>query len=233
MPVDRITLEARPGPMTLELSKTAALVIDMQNDFGAKGGMFERAGIDIAPIRSVIAPVSRTLAALRGRGVPVIYLKMAYRPDLSDLGKPGSPNRERHLRMSVGSEVVAPDGSSSRILVRDTWNTRVIDELEPKLGDIELYKTRFSGFHATELDAILTSRGVESLIVMGCTTSVCVESTIRDAMFLDYSCVLLGDCCAEPIGADLSRTNHEASLLVLQALFCWLSDSNTLARALG
>jgi ureidoacrylate peracid hydrolase len=232
METRRVTIEAKPGSLTIDLSKTAALVVDMQNDFGSKGGMVERAGIDIAPIRAAIAPTSRALAALRGCGVPVIYLKMGYRPDLSDLGPPRSPNRERHLRFSVGSEIAAPNGQPSRILIRDTWNTSVIDELKPEPGDLELYKTRFSGFHATELDAILKSRGVEFLIVAGCTTSVCVESTIRDAMFLDYSCVLLSDCSAEPVGSDLPRTNHEASLLVLEAFFGWVSDSGALLRAL-
>jgi len=232
METRRVTIEATPGSLTIDLSETAVLVVDMQNDFGSKGGMFERAGIDIAAIRAAIAPTARALAALRASGVPIIYLKMGFRPDLSDLGPPGSPNRERHLQVSVGSEVAAPNGQKSRILIRDTWNTRVIDELKPEPGDLELYKTRFSGFHATELDAILKSRGVEWLIVTGCTTSVCVESTIRDAMFLDYSCVLLSDCTAEPIGSAFPRTNHEASLLVLQSLFGWVSDSDALLRAL-
>ncbi len=232
METRRVTIEAKPGAVTIDLSRTAALVVDMQNDFGSKDGMLERAGIDIAPIRAAIAPIARVLAALRTCGVPVIYLKMAYRPDLSDLGPPGSPNRERHLRFSVGREVAAPDGQRSRILVRDTWNTDVVDELKPQSGDLELYKTRYSGFYATDLDAILRDRGVKYLIVTGWTTSVCVESTIRDAMFRDYSCVLLSDCAAEPVGADLPRTNHEASLHVLQAFFGWISDSGALLRAL-
>jgi ureidoacrylate peracid hydrolase len=109
----------------------------------------------------------------------------------------------------------------------------VIDELKPEVGDVELYKTRFSGFHGTELDALLKSRGVKWLIVTGCTTSVCVESTIRDAMFLDYGCILLSDCSAEPIGSGFSRTNHEASLLVIEALFGWVSNSDALLRAVS
>lgn len=233
MDARRVTIDAKPANVTIDLSRAAVLVVDMQNDFGSKGGMFERAGIDIAPIRAVIVPTARAIAALRECGVPIIYLKMGYRSDLSDLGPPGSPNRERHLQMSVGHEVAAPNGTPSRILVRDTWNTSVIDELKPEAGDVELYKTRFSGFHGTELDAILKRRGVRSLVVTGCTTSVCVESTIRDAMFLDYSCILLSDCCAEPIGADLPRTNQEASLLLVQALFGSVSDSNALIRGLS
>ncbi|HET8678991.1 MAG TPA: isochorismatase family protein, partial [bacterium] len=72
---------------------------------------------------------------------------------------------------------------------------------------------------------------VKYLIVTGCTTSVCVESTIRDAMFRDYTCVLLADCTGEPIGHTLPRSNHDASLLVLQMLFGWISSSDEFVRA--
>ncbi|MGH9885386.1 MAG: cysteine hydrolase family protein [bacterium] len=219
--------------MTLDAGSAAVLVVDMQNDFAAKGGMFDRAGIDISGAQRTIAPIASTLAAARRAGIAVVYLKMGYRGDLSDLGPPGSPNRERHLSaFSVGTEVAAPDGRASRVLIRDTWNTDVIDELAPQPADLVLYKTRFSGFHGTELDATLRRRGVNWLIVSGVSTSICVESTIRDAMFRDYSCVLLSDCTAEPIGNELPRTNHDASLLVIQALFGWVSSSGEFIRAL-
>ena len=78
---------------------------------------------------------------------------------------------------------------------------------------------------------ILTRLGMQYLIVAGCTTSVCVESTIRDAMFRDYSCVLLEDCAGEPIGHDLARSNHEASALVIQTLLGWVSRSEEFIRA--
>jgi ureidoacrylate peracid hydrolase len=116
-------------------------------------------------------------------------------------------------------------------LVRDTWNTDILPDLAPKAEDIVLYKHRFSGFYQTELDAILKRLGVKYLIITGCTTSVCVESTIRDAMFRDYSCVLLADCTGEPIGHDSPRSNHEASLLVIQTLFGWVSGSDEIVRA--
>ncbi len=105
-------------------------------------------------------------------------------------------------------------------------------ELAPEPGDIVLYKHRYSGFYKTDLDDILKSLGVQHLIFTGCTTSVCVESTMRDAMFRDYYCLLLADCTAEPIGDDLPRSNHDASLLVAQLLFGWVSGSAELVTAL-
>jgi ureidoacrylate peracid hydrolase len=59
-----------------------------------------------------------------------------------------------------------------------------------------------------------------------------VESTLRDAFFRDYKCLLLSDCTAEPIGNDLARTNHDATLLVVQLLFGWVSDSTAVLEAL-
>lgn len=229
----QVRIEARPQPIALDLAKTAVLVIDMQNDFGAKAGMFDRAGIDISGIRAVVPNVQTALTAARAASLPIIYLKMAFKPDLSDAGPVTGPNLLKHSPLHVGDTVTAPDGTRSRILVRDTWNTEIIPELRPHPRDTVLYKSRFSGFYRTELEALLKHRGIEALIVTGCTTSVCVESTVRDAMYRNYRCVVLEDCTAEPIGATAPRSNHEASLLTMQVLFAWISDSRKLASALA
>jgi ureidoacrylate peracid hydrolase len=165
------------------------------------------------------------LSTARKAGIKIVYLKMGFRTDLSDLGSNESPNRVRHLHFGVGQPSRAPDGREGRFLIRDTWNTDIIAELRPEAGDVVLYKHRFSGFYETELQQVLQNLGINSLIFTGCTTSVCVDSTMRDAMYRDYRCVLLQDCTGEPIGGDLARSNHEASLLVIQTLFGWVSRS--------
>jgi len=228
-----VSIDAEPAPITIDPASTAAIVVDMQNDFAAKGGMFDRAGIDISVTRAAISPTARALAAMRQAGIGVIYLKMGYLPDLSDLGGPDAPNRIKHLSLAVGTSVTAPDGRESRILIRDTWNTDILDELKPQANDTVLYKTRYSGFYRTDLDSILEARGIKSLIFTGATTCVCVDSTIRDAMFRDYSCVLLQDCTGEPIGNQTARSNHEAALLTIKLLFGWISTSANLMRALA
>ena len=231
-PEELIQINARPDPMRLDTRRAAVIVVDMENDFGAVGGMFHRAGLDISGIQAAIAPTGRVLNAARRAGIPVVYLTMAFRPDLSDIGLEGAPNRDRHLFFGVGQEVDAPDGTKSRVLVRDTWNTDIVAELRPAPEDTVVYKHRFSGFFETELDALLRSLGVKDLIFTGCTTSVCVESTVRDAMFRDYRCLLLEDCTAEPIGQGLARSNHDASLLVVETLFGWVSNSAEFIEAL-
>jgi ureidoacrylate peracid hydrolase len=229
-----VRLNAKPEPIEIDTASTAVIVVDMENDFGAKGGMFDRAGIDISGIQKVVGPTAKVLAAARRAGVKIIYLKMGFRPDLSDLGAPDSPNRVLHLRFGVGKTIRAPDGRESRILIRDTWNTDILPELKPQADDVVIYKHRFSGFYQTDLDATLKKLGIKHLIITGCTTSVCVEATVRDAMYSDYSCVLLTDCMSQPtLGNGLPGSNHDASLVVLtEAGFGWVSSSDQFIKAL-
>jgi ureidoacrylate peracid hydrolase len=229
----QIKLEARPHAVALDTAKAALIVVDMQNDFGSKGGLFDHAGVDITSIQKVVPATARVIAAARKAGIRVIFLKMGFQPDLSDMGSDDSPNRVRHLRFGVGQPMKSPDGKEGRFLVRNTWGTAIISELGPAPGDVEIWKTRFSGFYETELHVTLKTLGARQLVFTGCTTSVCVESTVRDAMFRDYQCVLLRDCMAEPIGNNLPRSNHEASLLSIEALFGWTASSDELIRCLS
>src|SRR2546430_4082165 len=228
---EMVTLNAKPEPIAIDPARSAVIVVDMENDFAAKGGMFDRAGVDVSGAQKAIGPTAKVLAAARQAGLKIVYLKMGYRPDLSDLGATDSVNRTRHLKFGVGQKIQTPDGRESRLLIRDTWDTDIVPELKPQASDIVIYKTRFSGFYQTDLDATLKKFGIKYLIVTGVTTSICVESTVRDAMFRDYLCVLLKDCMSEPIGHDLPRTNHEASLLSVEVLLGWVSDSEHFIKA--
>ncbi|WP_107485290.1 cysteine hydrolase [Streptomyces sp. MP131-18] len=219
-------IEARPGPLTADPQRMAVVVVDMQNDFGAEGGGVHAGGGDISVVRAAVAPTAAALDAARRAGIRVIYLKHGYAPDLSDMGPRDSKNWLVHAT-HVGQETAAPDGSTGRILVRGTWNTRILAELTPRDGDLVIGKTRFSGFHGTGLDATLRGLGVDTLIVTGCTTSVCVESTVRDAMFLDYRPVVLADCTGEPQG----REHHESTLVLVERVFGWVAYSAAFRRA--
>jgi ureidoacrylate peracid hydrolase len=233
MPADPVVMvDARPHPLPIDPRQTAVIVVDMQNDFGSAGGMFARAGIDISRIQDAVAPTARVLDAARAAGMPIIYLKMEFASDLANAGGPDAPNRVRHLAIGVGEAITAPNGQDSRILIEDTWNTAILDELAPQPGDHVVSKHRFSGFFETNLDAVLQSLDVTTLVFTGCTTSVCVESTLRDAYYRDYRCLLLSDCTAEPIGHGLPRGNYEASLLLIELMFGWVSESATFIQAL-
>ena len=102
----------------------------------------------------------------------------------------------------------------------------------PEAGDDIVYKTRFSGFFETDLDARLKKLGVTHLIITGCTTSICVDSTVRDAMFRDYLCVLLADCMSEPIEVNSGRSTQDATLVAIEMALGWVSDSTRFLKAL-
>jgi len=223
---------APPQLVQADPNKTAVLVIDMQNEFGSPGGMFDRAGIDISGIRATVGPTRRVLEAARAAGIVVVYLQMQHRSDMADMGSEGSPHREKHGFFGVGNSNTTPDGRENRVLIEGFWGTEIIPELAPQPGDIVVAKHRYSGFYETALDGILRGRAIRHLIVTGCTTSVCVESTVRDGMFRDYHCCVLSDCTAEPIGASNSRGNHDASLLTIQLLLGSVASSGDFISAL-
>jgi ureidoacrylate peracid hydrolase len=226
-----VRLTAKPTQIDIDLARTAVVVVDKQNDFCSKGGLLYQLGVDISITQRAIAPTAVVLSPARKASLKIIYLKMAFQPDLSDLGPHGSPNWIDNR--VAGGTTTDPNGAQSRILIRDTWNTDIIAELRPEPADTIIYKNRSSGFYQTDLDAILKRWGTRFLVVTGCTTSVCVESTIRDAVFRDYSPVLLADCTAEPKGYGLPRSNYEATLFIIESQFGWVSTSEEFVHAVA
>lgn len=228
-----VSIEATPLPVEIDLSTAVVLVIDMQNDFCAEGGMFHRAGIDISSTKRVIPPTRRVIAAARDAGLPIVYLKMAHLADMSDAGSPASPHWRRHRRLSIGEAAISPDGVPSRILIDGTWHTEIVPELSPMPGDIVVRKHRYSGFFETDLDARLRALRARTLIVTGCSTSVCVDSTLRDAMFRDYDALLLEDCTGQPDPPGATFSRYEASLRMISGMFASISNSDAFIRAVG
>ena len=147
-----VSVAARPGSFTFNPANSAVIVVDMQNDFGHPDGMFGRGGINLSGIQATVAPTAEVLKAARNHGMHVVYLKMAFRADLSDSGAPTAPNWIKHIPMHAGEAAVAPDGSPSRVLIRDTWNTNIVDALSPGPNDTVVYKHRFSGFFEMPLE---------------------------------------------------------------------------------
>src|SRR5262245_904993 len=94
-------LAARPEPLQIDLNKTAIVVVDMQNAFATKGGMFDLAGFDISGAAPVIDVHRRLLATARRAGVKIVYLQMTYTPDLSNGGGPESPNYQKELGLRM------------------------------------------------------------------------------------------------------------------------------------
>lgn len=185
---DRISIKARPYDYPydgkLEATRTALLVIDMQVDFLAPDGYFARKGYDPAPLRAILPQVKRVIAAARAAGILVVYTRQGYRADLADM----SPY-ERWRRKRAGL-----DGSQA--LLRGTPGFEIVPELSVPPGEAIVDKTANDAFCYTDLDHILRWRGITHLLFSGCTTDVCVSSTMRQAADRNYQCLLIEDACA-------------------------------------
>lgn len=118
--------------------------------------MFDRAGIDISMIQKADRPTGKVLETARRAGVGIVYLKMGFRADLSDIGASDSVSRVRHIDGIKGGQTMrSPDGRESRIPIRYNWGTDIVSALTPQANDVVLYTHRFSGFYETELNATL------------------------------------------------------------------------------
>jgi nicotinamidase-related amidase len=189
-----VTIESQPQTVTLDLRRTAMIVIDMQNDFCAKDGWVDHLGVDYSPDRAPIAPLQKLLPALRQAQVPVIWVNWGNRPDLMNM-----PPNQLHLYKPTGRGIGLGEplpGSGAHVLEKDSWAAAVVDELEKAPQDISVDKHRISGFWDTPLDSILRNLGVKTVLFAGVNTDQCVMCSLQDANFLGYGCVLVEDCCA-------------------------------------
>lgn len=197
MPAPRpraVTIEAQPQNVTIDLNRTAMVVIDMQNDFCAKGGWVDHLGVDYSPDRAPIGPLQRLLPPLRSVKVPVIWVNWGNRPDLMNM-----PPNQLHLYKPTGTGIGLGEplpGSGAHVLEKDSWAAAVVDELEQKPEDIRVDKHRISGFWDTPLDSILRNLGTKTILFAGVNTDQCVLHSLTDANFLGYGCILVDDCCA-------------------------------------
>lgn len=217
-------LNARPEPVDVDLRESAVVVVDMQNAFASKQGMLDLAGRDISGAPQVVQSIGRILDAARLAGIPVVYLQMGYRADLSDSGGPGSPNWYKELGIRMMS--CRPELKGKLVTV-GSWDFEIVEELKPRPEDLVIVKTRYSGFAHTALDAQLQKRGIRYLFFTGIATNVCVESTLRDAFFLDYWPVLITDAAM----AAGSTAMHDATVHNVENFFGWTMETAEFIRS--
>ena len=189
-----ITVQADGKVITLDLARTAIIIVDMQNDFCHPEGWLGHLGVDVAPARTPIAPLQALLPALRSHDVPVIWVNWGNRPDRLNLS-PALLHVYKPSGAGVGLGDTLPR-SGAKVLERGSWSAAIVDELAPDSTDVHVAKYRMSGFQDTELDSILRNLGVTTLMFAGINADQCVLCTLQDANFRGYDCLLLENCAA-------------------------------------
>jgi len=221
---EKLKIEAEPYAFEFVPAECALLIIDMQRDFLEPGGFGEMLGNDVSQLRQSIPPNQKLLAHWRARGLQVLHTREGHRPDLADL-----PEAKR-VRGRGGKRIGDP-GPMGRILIRGEPGHDIIPELYPRLSEPVIDKPGKGAFWATDLHAILQSRGIQQLIVTGVTTEVCVNTSVREANDRGYECLVLEDC----VGSYFPEF-QVMGLKMIKAqggIFGWVSRSEEVLAALS
>lgn len=204
--------------------RTAHVMIDIQNDCIHPEGSCARAGSDISMYPAMLPKVNRLVEESRELGVLQVFVRIETLPE-SRSDSPAWIRLRKRLSMQYGGD---EDGVTSHSPVqfgeKGTWGSQIVDDLEVLPGDVVVSKHRSSAFFGTDLDMLLRSNARDRLIFTGVTTEGCVESSVRDAGFLDYFPIVISDAVASDV-----RELHEASLTVMRA---YRADVLTLEQCL-
>lgn len=188
-------------------SRSAVLVIDNQNDSCHPDGVYARNGRDISLRQKAAHSAAAFIKEARKYSVPIIFIKVNHNKWTN------SPSWVRQPR-TEGAQACA----------EGTWGEQFY-AVEPLPGEAIVTKHRYSAFIGTDLDMILRSHRIKTLIVTGGGTQACVESTVRDGFMLDYDIVVVSDCCGTP-----SIEEHELALKRMSNLCGTVADSKELLR---
>jgi nicotinamidase-related amidase len=184
-----------PYDGNLNPAAIALLVIDMQRDFLSPDGYFARKGYDPSTLRAILPNVNAVIAAARNAGCTIIHTRQGYRADRADM----TPY-ELWRRKRAGLH-------DTDVLLRSSPGFEIVPEIDVRAADIIVDKTANGAFTHTDLERVLRARGITHLLFTGCTTDVCVHTTLREAQDRNFQNLLIEDACAS---GDLYA--HEAAI---------------------
>jgi ureidoacrylate peracid hydrolase len=196
----------------------ALVVIDVQNGFASKGGSYDRLGMDRSHYQRVIPKIAELAGVCRSAGVPVFYTQAV---------------REKSgIDLLTRSHKILPKAREERIrrqpiCVRGTWDAEIVDELRPAPEDHVVVKRRDSAFHDTEIEVWLRSMGVDTLIFCGIDTSICVETSLREAFNNGYDVILISDATASG-----NHKHFESTLEIVKDYYGYVMDMAELRACL-
>ncbi len=226
-PVPRVVrIQSKPYELDIDVARSAWVVIDMQNDFCHPEGWFGQKGVDVSPMRAPIPVLQEMLPLWRTAGGRVVWLNWGIRADRINL-PPMVQFAGKRARQAVGYGEVSPRDHGPSV-VRGAWGAAVVDELEVGAEDVTVFKHRLSGFWDNECDSVLRALGVQTLFFSGVNTDRCVFSSLQDAGFIGYDCILVKDACATPSPAYVTRAIH----YIVNALHGFVVGSRAIKRGL-
>ena len=179
-------LSAQPFDFPLDLARCALVIIDMQRDFVEAGGFGASLGNDVTRLQAIVPTCAALLAAWRRAGGLVVHTREGHAPDLHDC--PQSKRNRGNPSLRIGDA-----GAMGRLLVIGQPGHAIIPALAPLAGERVIDKPGKGAFYATPLQAELQRRGITQLVLMGVTTEVCVQTTMREANDRGYDCLLVED----------------------------------------
>lgn len=213
-----LDLRASPEVFPMNPAETALIVIDMQNGYASKGGYIDIQGFDLSGVGPVIDHIQKVVRACRAMGIQVIFFQNGWDAQKKEAGTPDSPNWWKSNALKLMRQDPKLDGT---LITRGTWDYELISDLKPEAEDIVLSKPRYSGFYATQLDQILRARRIRNLLFVGVATNVCVESTLRDAYFLEYFPILIHDAAMQAGPPELQA----ATIYNVEKFFGWVTST--------
>jgi nicotinamidase-related amidase len=211
--------DAELMPFVDGLDRGALLVIDMQNDFCSPGGWTDASGLDYEACRAAIPGVQRAVEAAHAHGMWVVWVYWSNRPDLRNLGAPTLyAFKHKPTQKGIGEAL-----GGGHVLTAGSWNAQMVDELKPLMReeDVHIEKVRMNGFIGTHLDQVLRTQGISTLYFSGVNVDQCVATTMEEACFRDFNCVLLEDACAT------SSPPYCKDAVVFNAKQCWGFSTTT------
>ncbi len=225
-----VRLATQDDMVEIDVLRSALIVIDMQNDFCHPEGWFGQKGVSVKATRKPIPVLTDLLPAWRHAGGTVLWLNWGVRADTLNLSplvqfKASRPDASGQPGVGYGEVSPLDHGPS---VVQGEWGAQVVDELAVAPTDITVFKHRLSGFWDNELDSILRQQGITTLLFAGVNTDRCVFSTLQDAAFLGYDCVLLKDACSTPSPPYVTRAIH----FLVEKLHGFVASADSLIPAL-
>ncbi len=216
---DSLPLPARPEMFPMSPRETALIVVDMQNAYSKPGGYIDIQGFDLSGAPAVIERIGKVIAAARALGIQIVFFQNGWDKEKKEAGGPDSPNWWKSNALKLMRNDKKLDGT---LITKGTWDYELIPEMQPQPEDIVLPKPRYSGFYGTQLDPILRARRIRNLVFVGVATNVCVESTLRDAFFLEYFPVLIHDASLQAGPPAL----QEATVYNVEKFFGWVTSTS-------